>query len=106
MSDLLIFGLLQSDPTAINKLKAALANSLNTAQETGEGREPSILTLSIRFISYIYFNTIWELMKAVGPILLSKFLDSLRTWSKASHQHQQTNKCRNREHLNIVLWYF
>ena len=37
VSDVLIFGLLQSDPTAINKLKAALANSLNTAQETGEG---------------------------------------------------------------------
>ena len=28
--------LFQSDPTAINKLKAALTNSLATAQETGE----------------------------------------------------------------------
>ena len=26
----------QTDPTAINKLKAALSNSLATAQETGE----------------------------------------------------------------------
>ena len=61
VSDVLIFGLLQSDPTAINKLKAALANSLNTAQETGEGREPSIFyPNTIYSIHFIYLSTLTQ----------------------------------------------